>query len=90
MEFQKLIDELTPETYQALRRAVEIGKWPDGRILTAEQKEHCMSAVIAWDFRHQEENQRVGYIDRGSKKEGEMCGDDHAHADDDQPIRWAD
>ncbi|MBD2858983.1 YeaC family protein [Spongiibacter sp. KMU-158] len=91
MDFKKLIDNITPEIYQALRRAIEIGKWPNGDVLTAEQREHCMSAVIAWDSRHQPEQDRVGYIDKGSKEEGELCDDDHSHDNDpesDQPLRW--
>ncbi len=91
MDFKKLIDNITPEIYQSLRRAIEIGKWPNGDALTQEQREHCMSAVIAWDLRHQKEQERVGFIDRGSKAEGEMCGDDHDHQQDpnaDQPLRW--
>ncbi|GAB3374888.1 YeaC family protein [Spongiibacter taiwanensis] len=92
MNFQQLIDNLNPEIYQALKRAIEIGKWPDGRTLSAEQREHCMSAVIAYDLKMHKEEQRVGYIDRGHKAEGELCGDDHEHgsSDDPQTLKWAD
>ncbi|MEI7252402.1 DUF1315 family protein, partial [Pectobacterium versatile] len=39
MELNDLIDAMTPEIYQRLVTAVELGKWPDGVALTAEQKE---------------------------------------------------
>ena len=39
-----------------------------------------MQAVLAWEVKHLPEHQRTGYIDRGSKQEGETCGDDdHGH-----------
>ena len=45
----------------------------------------------ALEARHLPEHERTGYIDRGSKDEGEVCGDDHgdshAHAEE-QPLRW--
>lgn len=75
MNYQQLIESLTPETHRALRRAVELGKWPDGRQLTPEQRALCMEAVIAWEAGNLNEAERVGYIDRGHKAEGEVCGD---------------
>lgn len=85
----ELLKQLTPEVYQSLRRAIELGKWPDGRVLTEQQKELCMEAIIRYDAMHYSEQQRVGYIDRG-KKAGESCDSpvDEAPLDQDQPIRW--
>ena len=48
MEVNDLISMVTPEIYQRLSTAVELGKWPDGVALTAEQKEHCMQIVLLW------------------------------------------
>ena len=39
MEIERIIDGMTPEVYQRLATAVELGKWPDGVALTPEQKE---------------------------------------------------
>lgn len=81
-DFAKLIEQLTPDIYQRLKTAVEIGKWPDGRKLTAEQRELSLQAVIAYeieqDFPHEE---RTGYVD---------TGDSACHTDDDtpQPLKW--
>lgn len=67
MAYRKLVEQLTPEIYRSFKRALEIGKWPDGRVLEDHQKEHCMQAVIAYDQLHTPEHKRVGFIDTGSK-----------------------
>ena len=85
MQFQQLIDTITPEIHANLKRAIEIGKWPDGRALTAEQRELCLQAVIAYEEKHVAAAERTGFIDRGSKAEGEVCGD-HDHAE--QELKW--
>ena len=89
MNFEQLIDNINPDIYNGLKRAIEIGKWPDGRKLTDEQREHCMSAVIAYDLKCREASERVGFIDRGSKAEGEICGDDHSDEAEETPLQWA-
>ncbi len=48
MEVKDLIAAMTPEIYQRLVQAVELGKWPDGVALTQEQKEHSLQAVMLW------------------------------------------
>ena len=48
-----------------------------------------MQAVYAWEMKHLPEDERSGYIDRGTKEEGEECDDDHHHQHDDfQPIKF--
>ena len=79
MDFKQLIDGITPEVYQQLQRVVEIGKWPDGRSLTEEQRSLCMQAIIAFDQRQPEE-QRTGYVP--PKKT------DCEPPDSQQPLRW--
>lgn len=60
--FLDAIQNITPEIYQNLRQAVELGKWGDGRKLTAEQKELCLQAMIAWEMQNLPEDQRTGYM----------------------------
>lgn len=84
MDFNKLLDNITPEICTALKRAIELGKWPDGRALSDEQKALCMEAVISFEHRHVPESERVGFIDRGAKQEGEMCSDDNP-----TPLKWS-
>ncbi|AVU35742.1 MULTISPECIES: YeaC family protein [Serratia] len=48
MDVKDLIEAMTPEIYQRLVQAVELGKWPDGVALTPEQKENSLQAVMLW------------------------------------------
>ena len=79
---REALDRLMPLVYEHLKRALELGRWPDGRILTPQQKQETMQAVIAWGQLHLPEDERVGYIDAGSKQ-GDTC-------DDPQPLKWRD
>ena len=87
MNIDELINSITPDVYEKLKRAVELGKWPDGVRLTKEQREQCMQAVIAYDVTNLSENKRVGHIDKGPKKEGELC-DSEAPNDQVNPIKF--
>ena len=84
MDYQQLIDSMTPDIYRRLTRSLEIGKWPDGKPLTSEQREHAMRAVIAWGETHLSAEERVGYIDRGHKA-GDVCDDP-----EETPLNWQD
>ena len=42
MNLDDIINSMTPEVYQRLSTAVELGKWPDGVALTEEQKANCI------------------------------------------------
>lgn len=84
MNYQQMIDTMSPEIYESLRLALEMGKWPDGRPLTPQQKEDTMQAVIAWGEKHLPAEQRIGYIDRGHKA-GEACDEP-----EETPLNWQD
>lgn len=58
-ELNAIVEGMTPEIYQRLATAVEIGKWPDGVALTEEQKEHCMQLVMLWQARHNHQPQHM-------------------------------
>ena len=60
--FAQMIENITPEIYESLKTAVELGKWADGRKLTREQKELSLQAVIAWEMQNLPEEQRTGYM----------------------------
>ncbi|MGM0768980.1 MAG: YeaC family protein [Pseudomonadota bacterium] len=73
MTYDELIERLDPTVYTNLRRSIELGKWPDGRRLSPEQREICLEAVIYYENLHNiPETERVGYLDRGSKA-GTAC-----------------
>ena len=74
------IRAMSREVYDAMLQALETGKWPDGRVVSAEQRDHAMQAVISWGELHLPPEERVGFIDKG-KKAGEVC-------DDPQPLLW--
>ena len=67
MDYQSLIDQLSPDIVARLRQGIETGRWPDGQTVTPEQREHSLRAVIAWEQQHLPQEQRVGYIDKGRK-----------------------
>ncbi|MDX1588473.1 MAG: DUF1315 family protein [Oleiphilaceae bacterium] len=77
MTYEELVQKLNPEVYRSLKRAVELGKWPDGRVLTREQRDICLEAVIFYENKHQMPvEERTGYIDRSRKKKGGGDGSD--------------
>lgn len=87
MDYLQLLESITPEVYQNLCRAVELGKWPNGQSLTKEQKEQSLQAIIAYDSRNHAEAQRVGYIDKGEKA-GDTCDDPEKASID--ALKWQD
>jgi hypothetical protein len=78
MQFNEILQLVTPEVHAGLRRAVELGKWPDGTVLSREQRELCLQALIAWEARALAPEERAGFIDRGHKAAGERCADEPA------------
>ncbi len=88
MNFEQLITHITPDIYASLKKAVELRKWPDGRVLTSEQLALCMEAVINYEHRFVDEKDRTGYIDKGSKSDGDVCDDTSDHADKEAPLKW--
>jgi len=73
MTYDELIERLDPTVYRSLRLSIELGKWPDGRKLTPEQREISLQAVIYYESLHGvPEEERTGYIDRGHKA-GTAC-----------------
>lgn len=71
-EFDALIEQMSEQAWENMRKAVETGRWPDGRALKDGQRELCMQAVIAWEARHLPEEARTGYLRRAD------CGSDDA------------
>ncbi|MFP8965309.1 YeaC family protein [Pokkaliibacter sp. CJK22405] len=75
MDFETLARSLTHETYENLKRAVELGKWPNGERLSDEQRALCLEAIITWSERNLPPEQRIGFIDR-TKPDGTQHGSD--------------
>lgn len=73
-QIEHLLSVMTPEIYQRLVTAVELGKWPDGVVLTPEQKENTLQMVMLWQSRHNHDPEHMtvgtdGQITMKSKQE---------------------
>lgn len=76
VQFDELLAALTPDRYAVLKKSVELGKWPDGRVLSAEEKEGALQVLIAYDIRHKAVEDRIGYVYNPKKAD---CDEDHDH-----------
>ena len=86
MKFEDIVKSLGPEQYESLKKAVELGKWPDGRVLAGEQREISLQVLIAYDVMHKAEQDRIGYVHVEKKTVCEH--DDHGHDDEHEvPIK---
>ncbi|QLK88415.1 DUF1315 family protein [Arsenophonus endosymbiont of Aphis craccivora] len=59
MELNDLVNLMTVDIYQRLLTAVELRKWPDGVVLTPEQKEKSLQAIMLWQARHNHDAQHM-------------------------------
>ncbi|SFT59609.1 hypothetical protein SAMN05192562_1011045 [Kosakonia arachidis] len=59
MDLEQIVNSMTPEIYQRLATAVELGKWPDGVALTSEQKENSLQLVMLWQARNNTQAQHM-------------------------------
>ncbi|MFP1495700.1 YeaC family protein [Escherichia coli] len=57
MNLDSIINSMTPEVYQRLSTAVELGKWPDGVALTEDG--NCLQLVMLWQARNNTEAQHM-------------------------------
>lgn len=62
MGLQQLLDNLNPQIIGSLKRAIELGKWPNGVAVTAEQRSLCAEAVANWERRNLPQESQVGYV----------------------------
>ena len=82
MQLEQLLNSITPAMYSQLQKVVETGKWPDGRVLSDEQRSLCMQAIIAYDQRRPED-QRTGYVPPKPNTQTDC----HL-PDTEQPLKW--
>lgn len=59
MNTEQLVSTITLEAYERLLYAVETGKWPDGTVLTKEQRDNCMQAVMLYQSKHNTEAEHM-------------------------------
>lgn len=80
MELQQMLEQLDAAGVENLRRAVEIGRWPNGDQVEQEQRVLCLQALIAWEQTNLPEEERSGYMP------GAACASNN-DADDTQIIK---
>lgn len=66
----ELVESLTPDMVDDLKRAIELGKFPDGRVVSDEQKTLMIEATIRYDALNLPENERTGFIHRKKTASG--------------------
>jgi len=82
-DFASAAAGLDRPSYENLRRALTLGRWPDGRPLDVKQREICMEAVLTWEAAHLPPEQRTGFIET-AKCEGRAPEPDRIRILDDQ------
>jgi uncharacterized protein YeaC (DUF1315 family) len=68
----ELVESLTPSLVSDLKQAIELGKFPDGRVVSREQKELMIEATILYDALKLPEEERTGFIHRKKQASGIM------------------
>ncbi|MGB2024581.1 MAG: DUF1315 family protein [Litorivicinaceae bacterium] len=66
----ELVESLTPDMVNDLKRAIEIGKFPNNRAVSEEQRELMIEATILYDALKLPEEERTGFIHRKKQASG--------------------
>ncbi|MGI2028462.1 YeaC family protein [Endozoicomonas acroporae] len=87
MQLDAFLEKMTPAIHQALKLALELGKWPDGRAMTEEERDVSLQAVIVYEHEHLPESQRVGYMP-GKCKSGGTSSKEGSSAEEATILRF--
>jgi uncharacterized protein YeaC (DUF1315 family) len=68
----ELVESLTPSMVNDLKQAIELGKFPDGQVVSNEQKELMIEATILYDAMKLPQEERTGFIHRKKQTSGIM------------------
>lgn len=71
MQLDAFLEKMTPAIHQGLRLALELGKWPSGRLMTEEERDASLQAVIVYEHEHLPESERVGFMPAKCKSASE-------------------
>ncbi len=82
MNKDEILSAVTPTIYSQFKTAIEIGKWPDGRVLTSEQKETCMQAIITYEHAYLPKTEHTGFV----PPKPTDCGSEPPETD--ETIKW--
>ncbi|MCL9774297.1 YeaC family protein [Vibrio methylphosphonaticus] len=59
MDVEQLLSAMTPDVYDRLLYACETGRWPEGSVLSQEQKDSCMQAVMLYQSKYNVDPQHM-------------------------------
>ncbi len=80
MDPNDILRNITPEIVERFKTAVERGKWPDGSVLSKQQQQTCLQAIIVYEQKYVAPAERTGYL---PKKET-PCEDKAAE----ETVKW--
>lgn len=75
MDIDDFVQRLGHAEYAALKQAIELGKWPDGRPLGKDDRELLMRAMIAWEIKNLPPDQHTGYMAQPDCPSTPMAGE---------------
>ncbi|MFM2483573.1 YeaC family protein [Celerinatantimonas yamalensis] len=84
-DIEQLLAMMTPELYQRLATAVEIGRWPDGRVVSTEQRQHALQMTLIYQSRHNDDAQHMS-VNRSGEIEIKSKNDLKAQYRDDSAM----
>ena len=69
---KELIDNMSPEIYENLKKSIEIGKWPDGKKLNKIQLQDCMQILILYESRYFCDESKTGKMLTGCESQDDI------------------
>lgn len=88
MDLERILQALNPDIIDKFKEAIALGKWPDGSLLTLQQKETCMQAVIAFEQTFVAEDERTAYVPAKSTACETPAQKDKTSQHGDQTLTW--
>ena len=76
-DFFQQAKNITPDLYEKFKQAVAIGKWPDGSLVTVEQRDILLQTLIVYEDKHMPAAEKIAAMEdqcKGDKKAS--SGDD--------------
>ncbi|WP_257267056.1 YeaC family protein [Endozoicomonas sp. ONNA2] len=87
MQLDAFLAKMTPAIHQALKQALELGKWPDGRAMSEAERDASLQAVIVYEHEHLPASERVGYMPDKCKSTG-TSSQENGSAEDATILRF--
>ena len=86
MNFDQVATDMSVEVYQQLKTAIEIGRWPDGKKLSDQQKQISLEAILRYEHQHLPADQRTGFLPpkNVATTQHTAC----SSADEEKTLRW--